>query len=774
MYTNNYHTNSGSTTVTTARQALGESYCHCCCSFVARCSDTVCCGHRADVAAKNTPRRGPGTVVKPNRHSYNNIIIMQNAGRGVAGFFLLFISVALVVSLMSSSTIIERIEASDVDTAVELSGELQCVRWSLWSLNVAEETDLTKSNSNFQHNAATSLLHASGVQLDLSGALLFEGVPFEKLSPQSALGALGDIQLFKCAVDSKCSAVDVQWLYEVGSATSQVHGPTQLQSLIGWMQLFGWSMESDPEEFNSDYIRLIAVIKDNENGNGSDDNGTAADGNDTNDSDLTTWKLHFGSKLLSVHNRGSGDRQVELRLSAEAQQISVHSYVHDASKRSVDEDQAHLALLRRMLHELDQDDDSIMAARKSQVDLESEISESSESDNTLKKDHNYGTKNVSGNERSIGPLHETQDRLDRIYNAFIETNVGLHDGTQTDKSHDVIEASPVDEAFKSGWKLSSNLRDSERSNNPESDVDSAFAQVSSHLQAEASAGVAMGFILEAIIEGLHPNAYKQATQKLINLANEYLVPLIEDYMAGMPPGGAGTPAGDAFVETSSETTNDGGGYSGTAEPLGALSKLVTLDLLYAEPKITSDIASGFTTQLDQNLHNSVSETSMDDLQTWITDHTANEVASAVPQVLSHTVPAGLKRLLPPYLLQALANTLTNTLTRSLTHSLNHVLTHAMTRNPQYERACYDCKYFNKNCEGCGRGHDERQQHSNTFYVHWLSAYYSDYYSVWFTRFEDIGPEDGTPATKITHVGTRELGAKEALLPPGAERPPTIG
>ena len=88
------------------------------------------------------------------------------------------------------------------------------------------------------------------------------------------------------------------------------------------------------------------------------------------------------------------------------------------------------------------------------------------------------------------------------------------------------------------------------------------------------------------------------------------------------------------------------------------------------------------------------------------------------------------RMLPLYLSASLENVLTNTLTRGLTHSLGATLTHTLRHNAESEYYCYFCRVHKKFCEHCN--FDPKTDARASYYLERDAAYYSDFYSMFYT------------------------------------------
>jgi len=329
-----------------------------------------------------------------------------------------------------------------------------------------------------------------------------------------------------------------------------------------------------------------------------------------------------------------------------------------------------------------------------------------------------------------------RDRLQDItYTSFIQTNASSSD---------------FDKAVEAGWELRKQF-------GTDSWGETSLLQVQNHLQTENSAGLATGFILSTIVSGFLPDAIKQATNKMINIMEDDLVPMMKDLLAGndasIKRGYIHPPA--SFLELSSELHERLGirtrskdpkdtGQTGLAEPHGALAVAISADVIKSTWPISDYSSDVFSSRLTEDLYSRLASSSSEPLAASVVNAVTPMAMQALPQTIPPIITGSLKRMIPGYVVQALANTLTNTLTRSVGHALTQTLQHSLLRAPALELACYQCHYAQKDCEHCYSHGDQKRQFVAAYYAHWYTSYYSDYYSFYFTRGggnEATGGED---------------------------------
>jgi hypothetical protein len=368
--------------------------------------------------------------------------------------------------------------------------------------------------------------------------------------------------------------------------------------------------------------------------------------------------------------------------------------------------------------------------------------------------HEAAASGVSEPRNSTRATYEWEDEdallkkrmVQRVFAEFIQT----------------IESSPpFDKATEAGWHLGRQWHATRESGEPLS-----LLAVEEHLASENAAGVSLGFILAAVVEGFLPKAVKQGTDKMINLMEKHLVPLTEDLLGG-EVNWVGVksfleeeyvlrafPAGERHVraarerremrlrgaeeelrrmsllETASITPKKGhSGIGGLAnDGPGVLAVAIADDLIKMVPSMVDQTSKIFSNLLSEDLHSSLTDSCLQPLQDDITRGTGQTLIDALSQTLGTVIPAAVKRLLLPYLRESVPMSTTNGLVRAVTHSLTHVLQHTLLRTPKLERDCYECHFFRKNCDHCAHGEDQKRQFSGAYYADYYAAMYSDYYA----------------------------------------------
>ena len=341
------------------------------------------------------------------------------------------------------------------------------------------------------------------------------------------------------------------------------------------------------------------------------------------------------------------------------------------------------------------------------------------------------------NNRRPRLLSEVDERLDHAYTSLIQT-------TATSPTlHKAVEA---------GWKFREHMRKAELRGN-ENIPEMAFVEVQAYVDTEHMAGVSAGMLLGAIIEGMAPNAIKQADNKMENLIHQHLIPQLTDQVDGSECPASfleveeeerrsygAEPAPSALLEAVSsvraaaaESKCSGKGVSGKAKGPGDLAIAIAEDLVLAAPSIVDQASTIFANLAGSEIHQSLSESCSTPLIRDIPKAVAKLLTSALSMTIPEIVPPVLRRLLPPYLRKTMVQNILNLVTRSVTHTLTHTMQMTLLRSPLYERYCYLCHYFQEHCKECHEGNDQKRQYVQSYYAHFYSSYYSDYYSLYFWK-----------------------------------------